>query len=100
MRRLCMFHHGFRSRSHYAEVAARTNRFDRSIPVRPACENNRWLNRRVHQISELRLCGSFGVKQAEHVQTGAHMSLLQPAKIDLLRVGSNNSLTFTADRTD
>jgi hypothetical protein len=40
------------------------------------------------------------VKQAEHIQTGTNVSLLQPAKINLLRIGSNNSLAFTADRAD
>jgi len=37
------------------------------------------------------------MKQAEHVETGANVSLLQPAKIDLLRVGGDDCLAFFAD---
>lgn len=100
MGRLCPFQDGFRAGSHYGDMAARTNGVYRSISVRPVHECNGRLNRCAHGNSELLSGYSFGVKQAEHIQTGANVSLLQPAKIDLLRVGGDDSLAFTADRTD
>lgn len=100
MRRLCPFQDGFRAGSHYGDMAARTNGVYRSISVRPVQECNRRLNRCAHGDSKLLSGYSFGVKQAEHIQTRTHVSVFQPAEIDLLRVRGDDSLAFFADRAD